>query len=75
MEHSGGSTSDQDVLKEINGVRSCLMIQLKSELKEVLRFRRYVGGYCRLSGRTNLGAPCQSQRGAQTICAFYSFVP
>ena len=50
----GRSTSDPDVPKEIIGVRSRLVIEFKRELEEVIRFRRYVGGYGRLSGRTDL---------------------
>lgn len=52
------------MLKEINGVRSGLVIEFKSELEEALRFRRYVGGYRRLSGRTDLWVSRQSRRGA-----------
>lgn len=54
LQHSDRSASDPDVLNEINGVRSGLVVQFKSQLEEVVRFRRYVRGYRRLGGRTNL---------------------
>lgn len=54
MVRGGRSASDPDVLEEITGVRSRLVIEFKGKLEEVLRFRRYVGGYGRLSGRTDL---------------------
>ena len=48
-QHVARSTSDPDMLKEINGIGSGLVIQLEGELEEIVCFRRYVRGYRRLS--------------------------
>jgi len=62
----GRSTSDPDMLKEINGIGPSFMVQLESKLKEILRLRRYVRGYSWLGGRTDLGNRRQSPQSAQT---------
>jgi len=48
------SSSDPDMLNEIEGIGPGLMVQFKSKLQKVICFRRYVRGYSRLSGRTDL---------------------
>jgi len=42
------------MLNEIEGIGPGLMVQFKSKFQKVICFRRYVRGYSRLSGRTDL---------------------